>query len=1482
MQQLITDAYIQNMMDTLEVDQLLSILERFPGSELLPRVLNQTACATQGMFNPPLGSFLKTLSLSVCDEFGIGIGVPSIVRNPLPNFYDKHFMTKLRNEFIKKVEDAWTGVLTRILLKVLQTIDDALCKGLNALALASGTTMGLDNAISDAFCPEGDQEDIDNTKNRLFKAAGITPGTAPITSGGASVSDDSYACLFKAINATTSRREVLALLTNTPANMDNNVLRRISEITNAYCPEFSSVFGDPDLVSEKFAIVANFIPPELRTAFREELERVPDGPIFESICLTQTQKEEWDNNRINLLTEGGLDEPTATLMINNANERALNDLSDLSKIAEKGTGGLLGDALDSLLDPSRDPDCAKQGDNIQFETEDMAATKKDDIRDFFESIEKNFLQDLIKGPNSVLNNILRDKNNFRLSKHELRTNYPLVWPNYADSDESWEYRKENSNKLVTWRMENDRKRGFYPETVGIWMRSKLQEQMMNYKTSVEGSQVIMGFEDHKDDKEYEFELKYKLFHEKESRKRMQVNQTFYRKLKKKEAKQLGLDPKELGDNKTYIQGATDVIVSQPVNLSQYDTGYENNSTPYQYHIFKSLMEKKIGSPISVNNLSGIGDSINAKVLDFVRNSFVNSPDGDTPSGFKFGYTDQQPITFLDLHYVNPDADPDDKKTWVYTHLPNEKVLGKSATENPRVHFLDPAVHGGNYVLPKIYIEPATYNGWLGMVKTFIPEVEKCDDIDNGFLNVSEISKRAKKIEDDTPFDERLSLAPDCNVEIPYDKQFAPPTHGLMEGIILTTTKVYVTEYILKTLAAFSSVEFSDRNIDGLFTSMLVGEMKKGITSQTTIWNVIQGYTYYLLFLEQACQTVQRQLNDGLMDLTPELEQALGQINEAQQSYKAIKIDPKEVVNGTYDLSDILDIFRGAAIIGYGEDSWQEEFEKIENIDNQTPKEIIDAAKPSARQGAVAGAAIGATLGGLATGGAGAYQGSVGGALIGAQAGLTVGIAQDPRVSTLAKLGRKLRFLTPFKMELSRKISTIQRTQESAEVVLSALIEKEVKELMTKINLNLRPRPHVFDIKKYMLSRNGIVLGSTLRSGESVIEQPSVEGATGFHYGRIFDVVRDPTTDNPISQYELEISSFSIPNSYENMIDYLKDGFDTRNLSNAEEFLQEKFMNIIPLVSEGFFYLERYVRVIGRAGNEVVYNIKQFQETIQSLNFDPDSMISDNFGNASIVAGRLAGSIGIKFGVRLVYCPPEGLTFATPENYKEEKTFKLAPAMAKIKFGEKFYETLDILPDFIKQRFTSLLEELVVPIKSAETPIPIAVFEQDVLDKKMSEIDLQDENFGEDLKCYIDNLVKTEDFKTLFEYCFSPQTYCSLFASYSFYGFFESIGKDEENKDESDEDPSRLREQWKYRVFRRTKRTLRKTFNSIYRTDDDVLEERRGRTKNRNAIFLGNLMPEAFLNLDPSVKWWQSLRITEIKPFDSDGEECLNAFQKMFK
>lgn len=1424
MQKLIVDAYIQNMIKLLELDSLLSILERFPGGDLLPRILNKTDCSNQGMFNPPLDSFLSTFSLQTCGDLGVGIGVPELLGKKLSNFYDRSLLTKLRNKFIEKVEKSLTGVITKILMKVLQTIDEAICKSIQAAGSLASNSGGLDDAFRDAFCPDGNEEDLDDTKNNLFKAAGLQPSTPSQIPNinQQPVSNDSYECLFKAINSTTSKREVLGLLSTTPSEMDETVLRRIAELTNAMCPEFSSVFGTTNQVAQVFASVANYIPPELRSAIKDQVNAQPDGPIFSSVCLTQEQKNQWDQDRVNLLTDGGLDQSTAERMINEANDRVLDDLGDLSKISEKGPEGLLEEAVASLF---REPECSEDNAPISFENEELAAQKKGYIKNFFELIEKRFLGDLIRGRNSVLGNILRDKNNFRLPKHELRTSYPLIWPDYSDSDETWQFRKDNANLLITSRM--DGAFGVFPETVGIRMRKQLLEQNPTYNSSPTLPQINMNFVDREEDQEYEFKINYQVLHETGSLKRVSVDETFYRKLRKKEAEQLGLDPSELGDNKTVVTGSTDIIVRSPIDLSKYAVEYTDNTLPYQSYIFKSLLENKIGSDVHDNgSLSSVYSSINSTVLGFTKTAAAGKVDGDIPSGFKFGYTDQTPLSFVDLHYVNPDADPEDKSTWVYTHLPNEKVLGKSATENPRVHFLDPSIHGGSYLLPKIYIEPMTYSGWLGMVKTFIPQIDLCDDVDNGFLNVSEISDRVKQVEDNLPFDERLSLAPDCRVEQPYHKIFAQSSHGMMEGVVLATTKVYATEFILKTLSVFSSVAFSPNNIDSTFISLLVDEMRKGLISQTNRFNIVQGYTYYLLFLEQAAQVVQRQIIDGLMEETPEITAAKAIITEAQENFNPIRINPKAIVDGSYDFSDILDIFQGSAIIGFGE-FWEDEYNSIIDI------ETIDSAGVSA--------------------------------------------------ALLARLAFKLGFLTPFKIKLARKVKTLHETKAAAEVLLGALIEKEVQELMKKINFNLRPQPTVHDISKYLLSKNGITLGSSLRSGESVIEQPVVEGETGFDYGRVFDVVRNVETQNPLNELEIEISELPIPAGYNDVYQYLQDSFDPAD-NMVPEFLESKFRNLLPMLKEGIFYLERYLRVIEKDGTEQVYNIKEFQDILRNrTDLDPDKRISEYYGDAFVVAGTLAGSIGIKFGVRLVYSSISEFEYEIPAGKEQERTYQFPPPELKIKFDDTFYAQVNQLDPVFREELSSYDREMTLSIPEVgNRAIPVVVFEKDVMDMKMSEINLDDDNFGEDLKCYIDKLVLEEEFKILFDYCFPTRSYVSLFGIYSYYGFFESIGKDEENEDETQEDPARLQESWKRRVFNDTKRILRRSFNSTYRTDDDVAEEKQGRDKQKNAKFLKNLLPNSFLNLDSSVKWWQSIRIVDIKPFDPDGEECLSAFQKMFK
>ena len=117
--------------------------------------------------------------------------------------------------------------------------------------------------------------------------------------------------------------------------------------------------------------------------------------------------------------------------------------------------------------------------------------------------------------------------------------------------------------------------------------------------------------------------------------------------------------------------------------------------------------------------------------------------------------------------------------------------------------------------------------------------------------------------------------------------------------------------------------------------------------------------------------------------------------------------------------------------------------------------------------------------------------------------------------------------------------------------------------------------------------------------------------------------------------------------------------------------------------------------------------------------------------------------------------------------------------------------------------------------------------------------------------------------------------------YSFYGFFQSIGEDDPERDRgSISDP----DSWQDKVFNDTRSRLRKMFASAYRSDDDTYDDEEGASSSRDKDrrFLKNILPLAYLNLDSSINWFMKRRIIAEKPFDSDGKPCKNAFQKLFE
>lgn len=381
-----------------------------------------------------------------------------------------------------------------------------------------------------------------------------------------------------------------------------------------------------------------------------------------------------------------------------------------------------------------------------------------------------------------------------------------------------------------------------------------------------------------------------------------------------------------------------------------------------------------------------------------------------------------------------------------------------------------------------------------------------------------------------------------------------------------------------------------------------------------------------------------------------------------------------------------------------------------------------------------------------------------------------------------------------------KVAAIHDSKSHAQVLLAALMRKEMSGMTNRIIQNLRPLPHVWDIKKYAISEKGILSFSDIKSGRAAVEVEVVEGASKPAYGSIIDC---PTGRNA-SSFGTRVPSDSFP-------------------------------------TKGAMFLEKYIRTISKDGAEQVMTIKEFEQLITSPSrFEENSKLSDHFGNATVLNGEFYGTIGVKFGVRLIYIPHKDSGITSNLDSAKERVGKI---------GNYHH-------------------------------IPLAHYEHDVLDKAIKDIDFDDENMGEDLKCYVDKLAETDDFKFMFETIIKTTTFTSLFGIYSYYNFFESIGL---GPNEVEEDrQKKIKGKWKRKIFDDVKTTLKKQFRSTYRSDDDEYEGSRQEKRQFDAQWLSNLLPESYIGLDGSVRWWQSARIVSVKPFGKDGDDCLNDFQKLFK
>ena len=420
-----------------------------------------------------------------------------------------------------------------------------------------------------------------------------------------------------------------------------------------------------------------------------------------------------------------------------------------------------------------------------------------------------------------------------------------------------------------------------------------------------------------------------------------------------------------------------------------------------------------------------------------------------------------------------------------------------------------------------------------------------------------------------------------------------------------------------------------------------------------------------------------------------------------------------------------------------------------------------------------------------------------------------------------------------RLRFAAKIGTIYSVREQCMEALEYLVEEQLNFYSDMLTEAIEPRPYIYDISKFFIGSSKSLIKGNIRAGEVEIESPT-GGVSNFDYGSIPDCVYSTYTSHPLDGI----------------------AFDANELNENGGLFLEKYLRIEDKnVGPSTIALQRIQLdrsfVDNRDNNlKGVVNISRFKQFLSSNQdkIPAEANVSDFFGNAKLklLEEGYDGSIGIKFGVRLCMVMPRGF----------EPLSSIDNDIVEMANQEKSYVF----------QYS--------PTVSSKYVFPICSYERDIPDNKLSSYINSDDNFNQDLKCYVDLLCETPEFKLLFDHIVTAKRVPSIACMYSYLNFYSALGIGQNEREDADDNvPVRVDN-----IFNDTRGELRKMFVSNYKRKDfdppNEEESSGGFVENLTKDALSKTVNNIFMGAD--VPWWMKSRYKR-KETDEDGQPCGNQF-----
>ena len=1419
---LIIDAYIEAMISAIETNTLMQALRQLPGAGIVLTILNTISPGCEGRAQRELGDilrdlqpsdgFIESFSLDICNPHGTFISFNPPEFNGSIDFHK--FIVDILGETIQVTV---FEIIKQIILSILKTLDGVLCRGLEALGQAAlnaltGQENPLQGVFKDVFCPDLSQEESNDQLNKLLDSVGISDRAGP------SGPSDIAACLGNAIAGSVTKNDLIAVMTSN--QQPEYILENIASSIQLNCPELADVLGAAPQVGALFENIGSLLNPQTILALQNAAETEPDQILSDTICFTAEELSEYQNIIQDTYNNLGL--PGSEIVQQQYN----SDLDNLSDALDNLIGGgpndpnkILEDLLNSPYEKCLATPTQSNLAGRLMRDSDISVGLQNEIADIiFNQLNNIFARDLIQGDRALLSKILSDTEGVSFSRHSFLTSNFFFGTFYHNSVEAAE---ETGGLLADLNPFSFGDRGFFPETIGLYLKEQLLQEITFKKDGVIEA-LNQG----------NYELMYTLYEMEENRENYI---SIYEGSKD-----------DMSYSLYWKSGVYEYLIEGKVNnINSLRGDYQEFLQPDANKTFRekttnAILKKAIspfGNFMKENN--NIYFDVSEKMFNSTKKLILG---GDAVSnGFSFGFV-QENITEEDMRYVAPDGSE-------YDFSETDRVLGRSATNNPRVHFLNPDTYGGTYRKPPVYVEPQDFNGWLDIVSNMVPEIDNCEPKRQNIFRGSEIADHCNAVKNSEPNDERLSLpnTAKCFEERPFDKIATSSCKGGLAATCKAFIRTFAIENVIYSLPILMNLEFNNRNFDNSFQQFLVKKFKN------TIMNIRQPFliaglsklwkeNLYLFILEQVVVDYQRKLDSGEAEPTEEILAALSRISKAEDKYSGI--------------FNTLQGMKGKITYPAPTEDYIENFD-FENYDKE---QFIVYSQ--------------------------AYQKD------------KEDLFKETEPYTLSSLDL-LSIFTPNQTLMDTRIFMIRIVQKECELILGDLIRQEIKDTID--HMFAASKPEILSLDMFSLTNKDIFSNTNLEGiGTNSYEEKLANNETVV-LGDVPSVTTDMESSSPFDGSGNEI----IIEKYIRVID--KEGLEIpiisdrdytlRGVTSVEEFdqfiknlpedMQDKYLSELFGDSELLYsvslgdIIDNNINLSQLVSNSIELTPQQYivmsgmgpylnpsEEVLRSTLLVNEAIIEQLEGEYDPVSFR--GEIGLKYGIRIC----------------------LNPKISDI--NTSFIPNQEQI-DLAKREKTFLHNQSNFPQPNCYS-IPICSAEVDFIDHKISEFSLDNGVYRFDLDCLLRKLIKTEEYQDFFVELFNKRVLSSTLAIYSNLFFLPSIGP----SDGWNEDVDFISGFIGFRAFYpdgdeyyfgRTYEFIRKIFAMFYESNDFSSTEKQitsGNLERISAAFFRNpfrgLIAKHIqdkLKVNQENIFAKKHRVYNNRPFDKDGQQCEDPYDKIF-